>query len=91
MQTNTLRKKNGTRTNIKKFSEVKRGWGVESNTEEANLECIQVLMGPRLSAAWQANRNTNGNRQDFMECSELQVNSMALTREQTREQGQEHR
>lgn len=47
---------------------------VESYTEEANLECIQVLMGPQLSAT------PNANRQDFMECSELLVNSVALTR-----------
>lgn len=47
---------------------------VESYTEQVNLECIQVLMGPRLSAT------PNANRQDFMECSELLVNSVALTR-----------
>lgn len=58
---------------------------------EANLECSQVLKGPRLSAASQANRNANANRQDFTKCSELQVNSAALTRERAGEEGQEHR
>lgn len=37
--------------------------------------------------AWQANRNTNANRQDFRECSELQVNLVALTGERARERG----
>lgn len=35
------------------------------NTVEANLECIQVLMGPRLSAAWQAHRKALANRNDL--------------------------
>lgn len=51
----------------------------------ANLECSQVLQGPRLSAAWQANRNTNANRQDFTECSELQVNLSGSHRGNRRE------
>ena len=60
--------------------------GVKCNTEETNLECSQALKGLHLSAAWQANRNTNANRQDFTECSELQVNSVQLARERVGEE-----
>lgn len=66
------KEKNGTRSNIRRES---GGTARRKVTQwRANLECSQVLKGPRLSAAWQANRNTNANRQDFTECSELQVN-----------------
>lgn len=54
------------------------------------MECSRALKGPRLSEAWQANRNTNTNRQDLIERGELQVNPETLTGEHAREEGQEH-
>lgn len=57
--------------------------GVEFNSAEANLECIQVFVGPTASRClpWLAESSRGARQQTrLVECDELEVNSMAAPR-----------